>query len=872
MWKLNYKGRNRGFTLIELLVTIGIIGVLAGIGVVTVGKIKGTKNQATCISNLRVISQGLQSYYNDLRVFPDDGYPYDANDTLPLSTELAGYITTKSTFICPTDNDPTSISDFASYDPYYVARKGSYGENELAIGCPRHRGAKSSTSAFSTGATEITKIGAVQVNGQEIPPDGTTAQRTISSNGDTMTFDDLSTVTITDASGGSYGCFLVQSVRLSDGTLYSIVRVQNNGTIDVEVTSGSKFEIVTPSAIVGVRGTQFTVTTTNLGFTTEVSLSEGTVVLQNRDTGGTTTLTGVDTGTVNVPTHTHFHYHVDGTYHDHSHQALNNAHHGNPAVARKLAAASTDANVDDDGDGYTENQGDCDDTDSAVNPGTAEVLNNGKDDDCNQSTSDIDVDLDGYGTDTDCNDNDPNVNPGMAEIVDNGKDDDCNSATPDSSLDIDDDGDGYTENQGDCDDISPDVNPGMTEILDNAIDDDCNPATPDSSLDIDDDGDGYTENEGDCNDAEDSVNPGETEISYNGKDDDCNPGTLDDDLDSDTYLAVTDCDDNDPDVNPGALEILDNGKDDDCDPNTVDSSIDQVLLDMIADPLVLSATLRDALIAASPLSDVVINAMINRTNPPQLQSDNMLVLQSNYPLSENILLTVINHGTTLTSSDYGTITFDHYPLTDTVLYAMIDKDIMSSGDYDDVLVQNSPLTDYILNKMINQNALSSSINNGAYRNILEQNSPLTDGVLTTMINEGTIMSSNNYEYILELNSPLTDGVLTTLINQGEILSSNEYDTILLFNSPLTDSVLITMINKGTIMNSGSYSSVLTSHNPLSEPVLDAMVTIGTIMTSSTYRDILISNSPLPLSILTKVNLGIPPLDPLDLIAVLAAQL
>jgi len=32
MWKLSYKKRNSGFTLIELLVTIGVIGVLAGIG------------------------------------------------------------------------------------------------------------------------------------------------------------------------------------------------------------------------------------------------------------------------------------------------------------------------------------------------------------------------------------------------------------------------------------------------------------------------------------------------------------------------------------------------------------------------------------------------------------------------------------------------------------------------------------------------------------------------------------------------------------------------------------------------------------------------------------------------------------------------
>jgi type II secretory pathway pseudopilin PulG len=88
MWKLNYKDRNRGFTL---LVTIGIIGALAGVAVVSVGKIKGANNQTTCISNLRNISQGLQMYYNDYMTFPDDGYPDDGNDIYPLSTELANY-------------------------------------------------------------------------------------------------------------------------------------------------------------------------------------------------------------------------------------------------------------------------------------------------------------------------------------------------------------------------------------------------------------------------------------------------------------------------------------------------------------------------------------------------------------------------------------------------------------------------------------------------------------------------------------------------------------------------------------------------------------------------------------------------------------
>jgi prepilin-type N-terminal cleavage/methylation domain-containing protein len=343
MRKLKKRHNNKGFTIVELAITIFIIAILSGIGLVGLSKLMATNRQTQCVNNLREISQGLQFYHNDLRTFPDDGYPYDKiKDPSPLSTELASYIKTKSIFVCPEDEDTTSISNFASYDPYYVARPGSYQSEELVIGCPRHSNASTSTSLFSMGSTEITDIDTVLANGQEIPPDGTKAQRTISNNNDVMTFADGSTVEITNSSGGDYGCFLVQSVRLADGTLYSIVRVQDEGTIDVNVTTGSKFEIVTPSAIVGVRGTQFTVQTSNGGNRTDVNLTEGTVILMNRNTGETTTLTigGTTVASAVVNMHSHSHWHADGTHHNHDHPNLNLVHHGNSALAMKVASGA----------------------------------------------------------------------------------------------------------------------------------------------------------------------------------------------------------------------------------------------------------------------------------------------------------------------------------------------------------------------------------------------------------------------------------------------------------------------------------------------------------------------------------------------------
>ncbi len=106
----------------------------------------------------------------------------------------------------------------------------------------------------------------------------------------------------------------------------------------------------------------------------------------------------------------------------------------------------------------------------------------------------VDGDEDGYGSqtvctdelicvenNTDCDDADSSVNPEGIEIVDNGKDDDCDPATIDDSADIDDDEDGYTENEGDCDDADSSVNPGLDEVCTDGKDTDC-----DGQDDVDD--------------------------------------------------------------------------------------------------------------------------------------------------------------------------------------------------------------------------------------------------------------------------------------------------------------------------------------------------------------------------------------------------
>ncbi len=245
--------------------------------------------------------------------------------------------------------------------------------------------------------------------------------------------------------------------------------------------------------------------------------------------------------------------------------------------------------------GLVDQDGDCNDSDAAVNPGATEVCN-GFDDDCDGDTDDADdsvadqqifytdEDGDGYeGTavvqcfqedlateSTDCEDSDRAVNPKATEICDgidndcqNGADDDDPNVVGQNTWYVDTDGDGYghetdswvtceaepggawVADNTDCDDLVATANPGQVEICD-SIDNDCDGDIDDNDRSVTDvptwgrdfDSDGF----------------GSSTQTYTQ----CEQPTS-------QYLQDTsDCDDYEPDVNPDALEICD-GIDNDCD-------------------------------------------------------------------------------------------------------------------------------------------------------------------------------------------------------------------------------------------------------------------------------------------------------------------
>ncbi len=235
--------------------------------------------------------------------------------------------------------------------------------------------------------------------------------------------------------------------------------------------------------------------------------------------------------------------------------------------------------VDNDQDGQTERQGDCNDNDKAISLGAAELCGDGVDQDCDGQDVlclNFDGDADGFTpAQGDCNDADARAAPGHPEVCGNGVDDDCRNGDSDCAL-TDQDGDGFTplgpdgvagSLDDDCDDHNPLVRPNARETCGNAVDEDCD-GTAQTCAQTDDDYDGYTELEDDCDDAAPRVNPSARELCGNAVDEDCDGDAQsceEVDQDGDGYAPLMgDCDDQDAAVHPGAMERCEDGVDQDC--------------------------------------------------------------------------------------------------------------------------------------------------------------------------------------------------------------------------------------------------------------------------------------------------------------------
>jgi len=284
---------------------------------------------------------------------------------------------------------------------------------------------------------------------------------------------------------------------------------------------------------------------------------------------------------------------------------------------------------------------DCDDSLDTIFPGAPEVVADGVDQSCSGGdTCWADGDADGYGdlsntvlspnlscnqagessTNTDCDDGAFAINPGAAEIVNDGVDNNCdgfedcfNDADNDGfgnqgglinpSADLDCDDANESSSSDDCNDSDPAIFPGAVEGIADLADQNCD---GDELCYDDGDGDGYGDDAGgtvvssnlscgdggesttadDCNDLNANIHPGASETPADDVDQNCDMMELcyvDSDADSygddsgATQLVsdllcdgvgqaddILDCDDSRDDVHPNAVEITADDVDSNC--------------------------------------------------------------------------------------------------------------------------------------------------------------------------------------------------------------------------------------------------------------------------------------------------------------------
>lgn len=238
-----------------------------------------------------------------------------------------------------------------------------------------------------------------------------------------------------------------------------------------------------------------------------------------------------------------------------------------PALDTADSARDSAPVSDADGDGFSVEQGDCDDANPDLHPGAEEVCD-GVDQDCDGRVDEgvlgtfyLDTDGDGFGDPgsatascegatedaTDCDDTRADVHPGADEVCD-AADNDCDDAIDEEGVSMwyaDADGDGYGDpdmgtlgcdpglgvaDNADCDDTDAAVSPAGVEVC-NGIDDNCDGVNDEgvtSTWYIDYDGDGYGSDaytrsgctapagyvgtDDDCNDIDAAISPAATEL------------------------------------------------------------------------------------------------------------------------------------------------------------------------------------------------------------------------------------------------------------------------------------------------------------------------------------------------------------------------
>jgi prepilin-type N-terminal cleavage/methylation domain-containing protein len=158
---MNKFPRKRGFTLVELLVVIAIMGILIGLLLPAISKVRESARRAACTSNIRQLGTALQGFHDTYREFPPAG-EYSKNTSASATRYgyswlvlLLPYVDQKSLY------DSMKIRQFT--DPY--KNTTALQTRLAAFSCPSYSGAEYVTPAMgsetaSGGITNYKAMGA----------------------------------------------------------------------------------------------------------------------------------------------------------------------------------------------------------------------------------------------------------------------------------------------------------------------------------------------------------------------------------------------------------------------------------------------------------------------------------------------------------------------------------------------------------------------------------------------------------------------------------------------------------------------------------------------------------------------------------------